>query len=107
MPGTTSAQHHLRQVRSPGEHTGTDLVLELRPETKITIDDHWPIGTLAAHIGTASRLVVDISGRRIPIINWKHREPFNPKQAGSVCLYPATVPDDWNHLSNGRFAQGT
>ena len=104
MPSTVFAQNYLRQVRSPAEHTGQELVLELRPETQISIDDHWPIGDLGVQIGTASRLVVEISGRRIPIIDWNHRDHVNHKQPGSVCLYPATVPADWEHLSNGQFS---
>ncbi len=107
MPGTVAGGAYSRQVSSPGVNVGSDLVLELRPSAKQTIDDHWPVSDLGTHLDTARRIVVaNPGGGYIPIIKWEYQNNINPRQTGSLDLYPATIASDWQHLSNGRFSQG-
>ena len=107
MPGTVAGGAYSRQVSSPGVNVGSDLVLELRPAAKQTIDDCWPVSDLGTHLDTARRIVVaSPGGGYIPIIKWEYQNNINPRQTGSLDLYPATTASDWEHLSNGRFSQG-
>lgn len=107
MPGTVAGGAYSRQVSSPGVNVGSDLVLELRPAAKKTIDDCWPVSDLGTHLETARRIVVaSPGGGYIPIIKWEYQNNINPRQTGRLDFYPATIASDWEHLSNGRFSQG-